>query len=222
MAIVTPMLYDGMDMSRLYRCLNLKLQQTGLKRLLLCDIDGVLIDSKNSTLICYQQAIFEVGGINLPLNEIEELVWGKSFEEWIGKLGLRPQQAVECHSRKTRLYLATPPTILRGVLDRIPGLPGLLVLATSASRATARRHAKVLVQEGLRQSLGYGRPMGVLVAYGCRKHLAEWWQQAIPPVGGLMLDDSARCCQLARDHGLHAIKIKAPTTDCSVAGACES
>src|SRR5262245_20012419 len=88
---------SGTHASAFFRhCVESSLTQ---RATLLCDIDGVLVDSVQSTITSYVSAL-RSEGIQTNYDHTRQAVWGKTWEEAVQFLRLDVDTAARVHEKK--------------------------------------------------------------------------------------------------------------------------
>lgn len=144
--------------------LYLHLSKSSFRNMTLCDIDGVLVDSKSCTISLYEQALATLGIRKTP-SEIEAAVWGNTWEQAATILGLDEHLAYRVHEAKLALPVTHKPKW--NIVNYVKTLLPHVTIITSGSEKSSNE--KLLACD-----------LDVTCFYSCDKTSVQWWLNAIP------------------------------------------
>lgn len=157
--------------------------------ILLCDVDGILVDTKESTVGNYLKALHTIVSPLFTRDQVERAVWGRNWESAAEILCLCSSDAAAVHQLKSTLPLRYD-VIEHNVLYVKSRLPHVAFLTCGSERASKRKMHRCRLHRGN-------------VFFSCDKTNESWWRNAIPNVGSYdLLDDSVVVNHVARRQGV--------------------
>ena len=162
MRIDTLIMLKGTPAKQLCQYLQKNSQVPGTT--VMCDIDGVLVDSKQSTINSYMQALMHYGIIRFR-EDVEQAVWGNTWQKAARLLAIDPWTAEVVHAYKCAMKTEIIP--LWKTIQRVKMLEDV-VFITSSSERTATKNLTTCGLTGT-------------CFFGCEKTNVDWWLSAVPP-----------------------------------------